>query len=573
MSKKIIIVGGVAGGATAAARLRRLDETATIIMLERGEHISFANCGLPYYIGGPIPDRRDLLVQTVKGMSDRYKLDIRIKSEVSRINRDEKYVEIINLDSGKSYTESYDYLILSPGANPIVPPLNGLKDNPAVYTLRTIPDADRILSAITENGAKSAVIIGGGFVGLEVAENLIERNLAVTLVEATNQVQPAIDYEMACLLHAHLRSNGVNLLLEERLTGVRGNTAVLHSGKEVQADIIVVAIGVVPENNLAVEAGLATGERGAIRVNEYLQTSDSFIYAIGDAIEVSDYILKKPTYIPLAWPANRQGRLVADNICGNLKAYRGSLGTSVAKIFDLTVSSAGMNEKLLKRHGISYKVVHIHPNSHAGYYPGASPITLKLIFSDEGRILGAQAIGKKGVDKRIDVIATAIKGSLTVYDLQDLELAYAPPYSSAKDPVNMAGYAAGNMLDGLVKTVQYHEIDKIVADGNLLIDVRQPNEVALGKIPGSINIPLPQLRQHIAELPKDKPIYISCQVGLRGYLAARILMQHGFDVYNLDGGYRTYASVYTDRTDARDSLGKCTVEIDDSGKAVMHCPS
>lgn len=567
MNKKIVIVGGVAGGATASARLRRLDEAAEIVMFERGEHISFANCGLPYYIGGTIKEKEHLLVQTVRGMSQRYRIDIRIKSEVIGINRQKKYVEVKNLDTGRIYNETYDVLILSPGASPVVPNINGIIGNPKVFTLRSVPDAEAILKYLENNHSKTAVVAGGGFIGLEMAENLTDRGLQVYLVEATNQVQPAVDYEMACLLHSHLQEKGVELILQERVIKLEEGKVILSSGRIVDTDLFVIAIGVKPENDLALQAGLETGEKGTIRVNEYLQTSDPNIYAIGDAIEVKKYITGTPTHIPLAWPANRQGRLVADNIYGSKQQYRGTLGTSVAKVFDLTVASTGMNEKLLQREKVPYKVVHIHPNSHAGYYPGAFPIALKMTFGEDGRIYGAQGVGCKGVEKRIDVIATAIKGKLNVYDLQDLELAYAPPYSSGKDPVNMLGYVAANLLEGMVQTVQFHEIDELVAAGQILLDVRQPEEVALGKIQGSLNIPLPQLRDRLSELPANKPIYITCQVGLRGYLAVRILTQKGFQAINLDGGYRTYSSVYSVRNQGRD----CQAKVDDTGKAITRC--
>lgn len=567
--RRIIIVGGVAGGATAAARLRRLDENAEILIFERGEHISFANCGLPYYVGGIIESKQDLLVQTVKGMSNRYNLDIRIKSEVTEINPKEKTVQVKNLLTGDAYEESYDILILSPGAQPIVPGIEGVENNKKVFTVRSIPDVEEITHYIETENPKTAVVVGGGFIGLEMAENLKHRNLEVFLIEATDQVHPAIDYEMASLLHIHLRQKGVNLTLEDSVIRFDGSNVTLKSGQVIEADMVILAIGVRPESHLAEKAGLKLGERNAIKVNEYLQTSDESIYAIGDAIEVKHYITGIPTHIPLAWPANRQGRLVADHIYGHKKPYKGTLGTSVVKIFDLTVASTGMNEKLLKRQGIPYKVIHIHPNSHAGYYPGASTIDMKMTFNEEGKILGAQAVGRQGVEKRIDVIAAAIKGNLDIYDLQDLELSYAPPYSSAKDPVNMLGYVAANVLDNMVETVQYHEIDKIVAEGNILLDVRQPSEVQLGKIEGSINIPLPQLRSRLGELPEDKPIYISCQVGLRGYLAARILENNGFRAINVDGGYRTYSSVYP--ADTKEST-ECSVIADDTGKGFKKCP-
>lgn len=569
ITKKIIIIGGVAGGATAAARLRRLDEKSHIVIFERGEHISFANCGLPYYVGGTIKSKDELLVQTVMGMSQRYRIDIRVKTEVIAINRKEKLVEVKNLETGDLYTENYDVLILSPGAAPIVPAIKGMANNPKVFTLRTIPDAEKIVNYIEETKAKTAVVIGGGFIGLEMTENLKEKGLHVILIEATAQVQPSLDYEMACLLHTHLQEQGIELILEDRVISCEDSKVILNSGRMIETDMVIVSIGVQPENKLAIQAGLELGEKGTIKVNDYLQTSDENIFALGDAIEVKDYILSTATHIPLAWPANRQGRIVADNIYAEKKkAYKGTLGTSVAKVFDLTAASTGSNEKLLRKNGISFQVVHIHPNSHAGYYPGAFPIAMKLIFNEDGKVLGAQAVGKKGVEKRIDVIATAIKGELTVYDLQELELAYAPPYSSGKDPVNMLGYVASNLLEGMVQTIQYDEIDELVEAGNILIDVRLPEELDLGKIKGAENIPLGQLRSRLAELPKDKPIYIVCRVGLRGYLAARILMQNGYKVFNLDGGYTTYASVYNPKAS---QVKECEVKVNDTGESFLDC--
>ncbi|MBM7702826.1 CoA-disulfide reductase [Metabacillus iocasae] len=545
--KKILIVGGVAGGASAAARLRRLSEKDHIVMFERGEYISFANCGLPYYIGEVIEERSKLLVQTVEGMSKRFNLDIRNLTEIVRINSDEKTVTARNVTTGEEYDESYDVLILSPGSKPIVPPIPGIHEANALFTLRNVPDTDRIKQYVDNEKPKRAVVIGGGFIGVEMAENLVERGMDVTLVEMANQVMAPMDVEMAQLAHTHMREQGVNLILEDGVQAFeqQGNMVRLTSGKELETDMIILAIGVQPESTLAKEAGLELGLRDTIKVNEHLQTSDSSIYAVGDVIEVKDFVNGFETFVPLAWPANRQGRLVADHIHGKDVRYNGTMGTSIAKIFDLTVAATGNNEKTLKRIGIPYEVVHVHPMNHAGYYPGASQMTLKLIFSKEtGEIFGAQAVGKDGVDKRIDVIATAIKGGLTVQDLPDLELAYAPPFSSAKDPVNMAGYVATNMMEGTVETVQWHEIDDLVANGGYLIDVRDPGEVARGAIKGSVTIPVNELRERLNEVPTDKDLYITCQVGLRGYLASRILMENGFKVKNLDGGYKLYASVY-----------------------------
>lgn len=547
MGKKILIVGGVAGGASAAARLRRLDEDSAIVLVERGEYISFANCGLPYYIGETITDRDKLMVQTVPGLSRRYELDIRNLSEVTSILRDEKMVTIKNLITGETYTEGYDYLILSPGAKPITPDIRGLTGSPKVFTLRNIPDTDRIKQYVDEVQPKEAVIVGGGFIGLEMAENLADRGVQVTVIEMANQVMAPLDYEMAAIVQSHLKEKGVRLILEDGIKEFHegGQQIELSSGKRISTEMTLLSIGVQPESLLASAAGLPINDRGAIQVNEYMQTADPSIYAIGDAIEVKDYVLQSQAFIPLAGPANRQGRLVADHIYGKTNRYKGTLGSSIAKVFDLTVAATGVNEKRLKQMNIPYQAIHIHPSSHAGYYPGAYPISLKLLFHPEtGQIYGAQAIGADGVDKRIDVIATAIKGNLSVWDLTELELSYAPPYSSAKDPVNYAGYVAANIMDGLVETVQWHEIDDLVGNGATLIDVREPKEREAGYIPGSVNIPLNDLRSRLKELPENEMLYVTCQVGLRGYLAARILAEHGFRVKNLDGGWKTYAAVY-----------------------------
>ena len=565
----MIIVGGVAGGATAAAKLRRISEDVEIILIERGEYISFANCGLPYYIGETIKDRSKLLVQTVEGMSDRFNIDIRNLSEVTSINPENKSITIKNLRTNEEYNETYDKLLLSPGARPIVPPIPGLKENETLFTLRNIPDTDKIKNYVDQQKPKKAVVVGGGFIGIEMAENLVDRGIEVTIVEMSNQVMAPIDYEMASILHAHLKEKGVHLILENGVQAFadHGEKVILSDGTEIPTDMTILSIGVRPENELAKSAGLELGERGGIIVNEYLQTSNENIYAVGDAIEVVDYINGNKAMIPLAGPANRQGRIAANNMVGNKKEkYQGTLGTSVAKVFDLTVASTGNNEKTLKRFGVPYEVLHIHPSSHAGYYPGASQISLKLIFDKEsGKIFGAQAIAGDGADKRIDVIATAIKGGLTVEDLTNLELSYAPPFSSAKDPVNMAGYVATNIMDGELEHIQWHEVDQIVADGGLLIDVREPVEREFGFIEGSINISLNELRTRLEELPRDQTIYVSCQVGLRGYLAARILKNNGYQVKNVDGGWRTYSSVFGSNLEVQvetttNDLGETVVE-------------
>jgi CoA-disulfide reductase len=542
--KKIVIVGGVAGGATAAARLRRLDEHAHIILFERGSFVSFANCGLPYHIGEVVPQRDQLLLQTVEGLSNKFRMDIRILSDIIAIDRQNQKVTVRQVQTGEMYEESYDVLLLSPGAQPIVPPFPGRDEAKNIFTLRTVPDMDRIKAFLDQQHPASAVIIGGGFIGLEMAENLVARGIEVTIVELMNQVMAPLDYEMATLVHTHMRKKGIHLLLGDGVKAFaqQGQQVILNSGATLNSQMVILCIGVRPDTSLAQQAGLEVGKRGGIVVDDYLRTSDEHIYAIGDAIEVKDFVTGMPTLVPLAWPANRQGRIVADTIAGNPTPYKGTLGTAIVKVFDLTVATTGANEKTLLRLGWLYQVVHTHPASHATYYPGSKPMSLKLLFHPKtGAIYGAQGVGAEGVDKRIDVLSTAIKAGLTVFDLTDLELAYAPPYSSAKDPVNMLGYVASNIIEGQVKTLQYNEIDEIVSKGGFLIDVREPQEVARGSITGSVNIPLGQLRSHLSKLPTDQPIYVACQVGLRGYIASRILAENGFEAINLDGGYQTYS--------------------------------
>ncbi|TCI51193.1 CoA-disulfide reductase [Exiguobacterium sp. SH1S21] len=549
MSKKIVIVGGVAGGASAAARLRRLNEENQIVMFDRGEYISFANCGLPYYIGDVIQDRQKLLVQTVEGMHQRFQLDIRNLTEVTKINRAEKTVTVKHVQTGETYDESYDVLVLSPGAKPIRPNIPGIEEAEDIFTLRNIPDTDKIRSYVDDKAPKHATVIGGGFIGIEMAENLRERGVDVTLVEMADQVMTPLDREMVAPIHEHMRLHGVDLQLSDGVSSFSDHGKKIHltSGRVIETDMVVMSIGVIPESTIAREAGLETGTRGAIRVNEKMLTSDPNIYAIGDAVEVLDYIFKEPTVVPLAWPANRQGRLVADIINGRDVKYNGTMGTGIAKVFDMTVASTGWNEKRLKAAGKEFEAVHVHPGSHAGYYPGSTPVSLKLLFHPTtGEIYGAQGVGMNGVDKRIDVIATAIKGGLTVLDLPDLELSYAPPFSSAKDPVNMIGYVASNVILGDNEVVHWDEIDALVENGATLLDVRDESEHELGKIPGSINIPLNSLRDNLDSYSKDETIYVTCQVGLRGYLASRILRQNGFKVKNLSGGYKTWSQVRRD---------------------------
>ena len=542
MSKKVLIVGGVAGGASAAARLRRLDESAHIVMFERDPYISFANCGLPYYIGGSIQDRSKLLVQTPEAMHKRFNIDVRIQSEVMSIDPVHKKVLVQSKERG-TYEETYDALILSPGAKPIKPQLPGI-DLPGIHTLRNIPDTDRMKSKVMEQGTRSAVVIGGGFIGVEMAENLREAGLNVTLIEAGSQILAPFDSEMASGLAKELEEQGIHLILSDSVQGfVESGEQIevsLASGAVVSGEIVLLAIGVSPDTAFLKDSGLELGPRGHIIVNEQMETSVENIFAAGDAIEVVDFVNGVKTAIPLAGPANKQGRIAADNVCGLGTAYKGSQGTSIIKVFGLTGASTGSNEKTLKRLGIPYQVIYVHPNSHASYYPGATPISLKLIFDRQGTVLGAQAVGYDGVDKRIDAIATVIRFRGTVKDLTELELSYAPPYSSAKDPVNMAGYTAENVLQGLMESFVPAELDHRDHAATQLVDVRSELEHANGHIDGSLNLPVDELRERLSELDPSKEIWVYCQVGLRGYTASRILAQNGFRVKNLTGGYKTY---------------------------------
>lgn len=546
MSKKIIIVGGVAGGASTAARLRRLDEHANIIMFEKGEYISFANCGLPYHIGGTISEREKLIVTSVESMSNKFNIDIRNFSEVVKIDKKNKTVTVKNHKTNEIYEENYDNLVLSPGASPIKPPISGINDCDNLFILRNIPDTDKIKNFINENKPKHVTVVGGGFIGLEMLENLYDLGLNLTLVEASEQVMAPLDIEMASIIHEHIVDKGIQVILKDGVNSFEnnGNKIVLASGKEINTDMIILSIGVKPETNIAKECGLKLNQRGAIVVDKHMKTSDNNIYALGDAVEIMDFVNKKPTMIPLAWPANRQGRIVADNICGKKSEYKGSLGSSVAKVFDYTVATTGNNEKTLKKLGINYEVIHIHPSSSASYYPGAFPISYKMTFDPkDGKIFGAQGVGINGVEKRIDIIATAIKGNLNIYDLQDVEVCYAPPYNSAKDPVNMLGYYAENIIEKNVNVIQWYEVDKLDNNNSIIIDIREEFELATGVIENSINIPLTVLRHRLNEIPKNKMIYVTCQVGLRGYIACRILSQNGFDCANIDGGIKTYLAI------------------------------
>jgi NADPH-dependent 2,4-dienoyl-CoA reductase/sulfur reductase-like enzyme/rhodanese-related sulfurtransferase len=551
---KTLIIGGVAGGASAATRLRRLDESHEIVVLERSGYVSFANCGLPYYIGGTIADRRNLLLQTPKSLNTRFGLDVRVNSEVTAIDPAARTVTVHELTTGRVYSEGYDHLILSPGASPIVPPIPGVE---RAMTLRTIEDTDRIkekvdalLAAVDSSEeavggqALSAVIVGGGFIGLEMAESLRQRDMDVTVVELGTQVMAPLDPEMAALVETELTRHGVTLALGVQLTEIRAESAILSDGREIDADLVIMSIGVRPDVTLATAAGLELGPRGGIKVDAQMRTSDPHIFAVGDAVDKSDATTGEPTLVPLANSANRQGRLVADVIGGRSIRFGGVLGTAIVKVFDLTVAATGVNEKRLKASGRNYRAIHTHPGSHAGYYPGAERISLKLMFDPStGQILGAQGVGGTGTDKRIDVLATAIHGGIRADELADLELAYAPPFGSAKDPVNQLGYVADNIMTGTTRIIGWDEID---ATDRFLVDVRTHGEHRRGHIEGSVNISVDELRTRHVEIPRDAaghpvPVAVYCQVGQRGHTAARMLTQLGYDVLNLDGGWLTYS--------------------------------
>ncbi|EKO3868450.1 FAD-dependent oxidoreductase [Vibrio harveyi] len=560
---KIVIIGGVAGGASAAARARRLSEDAEIIMFERGPFVSFANCGLPYHIGGDIQERSKLLLQTPESFLARFNVDVRVMNEVVSINRQDKTVTVKNLLDGSEYQESYDFLLLSPGAGPVVPPIPGI-DNPLTHSLRNIPDMDRIIKTIETNKVEHATVVGGGFIGLEMMEAFHQLGVKTTLVEMADQVMTPVDREMAGFAHAEIREKGVDLRLGVALSSVEfvANQSVanieageddthqhlqgkltlsLNNGDQLDTDILIMAIGVRPETKLAQEAGLQIGALGGIYTNEYMQTSDPSIYAVGDAVEEKDFVTGEQTLVPLAGPTNRQGRMAADNMLGRQETYQGTQGTAICKIFDLAVASTGKNEKQLKRDNITYEKVYVHTASHASYYPGAETVSFKMLFDPAtGKILGAQAVGKDGVDKRIDVMAVAQRAGMTVEQLQHLELTYAPPYGSAKDVINQAAFVANNIIKGDATAIHFDEIDNLSED-QVLLDVRNPGELeSVGFIDGAINIPVDQLRQRMNELPKDKEIVIYCQVGLRGNVAYRQLVNSGFKARNLLGGYRTY---------------------------------
>ncbi len=561
---KICIVGGVAGGASAAARLRRLDEKVEIVMFERGKYISFANCGLPYHISGKIKERSSLLILTPESFETRFNVDVRVNNEVLSIDKQEKTIQVRDLKKNKNYNETYDKLILAPGAGPFVPPIKGV-DSDMFMNLRNIPDLDRIISHIKENNVKRAVVIGGGFVGVEIAENLSELGIKTSLVELLDQVLLPLDKEMANIVHHKLQERGIQLYLSNGVKEISNQGVVLNSGKEIEAGIVIGAIGVRPETGLAKEAGLKLGKTGGIIVDGHMRTSDPDIYAAGDAIEVTHFVTGSYELIPLAGPANKQGRIAADNICGMPSVYKGTQGTGILKVFNLQVAFTGINEKQARKTGINYKTIHLHPDNHANYYPDSHQISLKVLFDiDSGKIYGAQGIGPDGVDKRIDVFATAIRAGMTVFDLEELELAYAPPFGSAKDPVNMAGYIGANIIKEIFKSITYDEIKNI--KNPLLVDVRTTIEFKLGNIPDSVNIPVDELRSRINELPKDRNIVICCQVGIRAYIAYRFLIQAGFkDICNLSGGYKTYLN-YTYKLENMLNFNQDSNYMEDEGR-------
>ncbi len=545
MTTRLLIIGGVAGGATAAARARRMNEDAEIILFERGKHISFANCGLPYYIGEVIKERNKLLVTTAKDFKKRYRIDVRIFSEVVAIDRDKKEVKIKNQQTGEFYSESYDKIILSPGAEPLKPPLQGVHmEN--IFSVRSLSDSDLIKAYVDDRKPEKAVIVGGGFIGLEMAENLERRGVKTTIVEMLDQVMPSMDREMAAIIQNHLKEKKVGLHMGDGVSAFskRGEKILVATdkGNEIECDMVILSIGVRPENILAKEAGLELGARGGIKVDATMRTSDPHIYAVGDAVEVRDFVTGLPTMMPLAGPANKQGRVAADNVMGRRSIFRGTAGTAVAKVFDLTIASTGAGEKTLLKAGIPFMKSYTHNYSHASYYPDSKMMSIKLIFSPgSGRVLGAQIVGMNGVDKRIDVFATALRGGMTVFDLEELELAYAPPYSSAKDPVNIAGYVASNILKGDMESVNWSELEEYDAEGPVLIDMRSKPELkTFGTIPGAKHIYIDHLRDALKDLDKGRLYFPFCAAGVRSYIGYRIMAQNGFKAKNLSGGYITY---------------------------------
>ncbi|MDO4279318.1 MAG: FAD-dependent oxidoreductase [Lachnoclostridium edouardi] len=542
---KVVIVGGVAGGASAAARIRRLDENAQIIVFERTSFISYANCGLPYYVGGVIQNEEDLTLQTPEGFWDRFRVDVRVRHEVTEIHTEKKTVTVCRLETGKVYEESYDKLILSPGAKPTQPNMPGI-DNDKIFTLRTVEDTLKIHKFIESEKPKSATVIGGGFIGIEMAENLAELGIKVTLAEYANHLLAPFDFDMACIVHSQLESHGIRLMLNTAVTGFEknGDSIITKTAGEhnITSDMVLLAIGVTPETELAEKAGLELGIKGSIAVNDKMETSAPDVYAVGDAVEIKHFVTGKKGLISLAGPANKQGRIAADNICGGNSVFSGAQGSSVIKLFDMTAASTGINEFTAKAAGIDWEAVILSPASHAGYYPGSKVMTMKVVYDKASlRLLGAQIVGFDGVDKRIDVLATAIRAGMKATELTELDLAYAPPYSSAKDPVNMAGFMIENIVSGKVKQFHYDQAEELSRDGSVtLLDTRTPVEYGRGHVDGFVNIPVDDLRERLNEIPKDKPVYVMCQSGLRSYLACRILSQNGYDCYNFSGGYGFY---------------------------------
>ncbi len=545
---KIIIIGGVAGGASAAARLRRLDEQAEIILLERGEYISFANCGLPYFIGGAIADRKQLTLQTPESFHARFRIDVRVCHEAVSIDPSRNIVTIQDLRQGTIYEESYDKLILSPGAEPIKPELEGI-DVGHVFTLRNIPDTDQIKNYIDQNAPKTAVVVGGGYIGVEMAENLKEAGLDVSIVELADHLIAPLDFDMAADVHRYIKSKGIHLYLNHGVKAIRNQTVILQNG-EIPAELVVLSVGVRPEARLAKNCGVAVNPRGSIVVDTHMQTNIPGIYAVGDAVEVKDYLTGNPAFIPLAGPANKQGRIAADHICGLSSEYTGTQGSAVLKLFDMTVATTGLNEKSAKAAGIMYEKTYLYSGSHASYYPGASMMSIKALWDQNSKkLLGAQIVGFDGVDKRMDVLATAIRFGARITDLAELELCYAPPFGSAKDPVNMLGFVGENIISGKMKQFFWHDVETLPRDGSVtLLDVRTETEVKRGKIDGFLSIPLDSLRENLSQIPKGKPVYVHCHSGLRSYIACRILTGYGYDCYNLAGGWRLYESVVRERT-------------------------
>lgn len=544
---KTVIIGGVAGGASAAARLRRLDETAEIIILERGEYVSFANCGLPYYIGGTISDQKALTLQSPASFKSKFNIDVRVFHEVIKISPDTKTVTVKNLRTSEIYNETFDNLILSPGADPIRPKIDGINSK-NVFTLRNIPDTVKIKKYIETKKPRSVVVIGGGYIGVEMAENLVNAGLTVSIVELSDHLIAPLDFDMAAEVHRYIKSKGIKLYLNNGVTAIDSNTVILQKGK-ITSDMVILSVGVRPETDLAQNCGIAVNSRGSVIVDSRMKTNIPNIYAVGDAIEVQNFISKKPAFIPLAGPANKQGRIAADNIAGYDSEYKGTQGSAVLKLFNMTIATTGLNEKSAKAIGIDYDKTYTYSESHASYYPGATMTSVKILWDKKTlKIIGAQIVGFKGVDKRMDVIATAIRFGAKVTELAALELCYAPPYGSAKDPINMIGFVAENIITGKLKQFFWHDVKNLPRDGSVtLLDVRTITETARGKIQGFTNIPLNSLREQIDQIPKDKPVYVYCHSGLRSYIACRILTGNGYDCYNLAGGWRLYESVINER--------------------------